>query len=708
MKKKSVIVIIILTIFMNIFYFIQVNNNLINSLLFDKTRVIFHFNEKSILDQEFLNKIIHFSQKNNVEISQYSFLSNNKIDIYSTKKNDYNEILLIPNLLFDKEIRVHNFNEIFNVGFKNLFYINTKNKNIISEFSKDFSEYGKLYDDLEKEDELKYISLKNFINYMDSSFLSIFPLFLFNFILIILFNYLNNKKKYLIYELWGYTKVQIYCIINKIFYKTLFVTILFCNLIMIGIVYLYNLTNVLSKLIPIMILLNLFMVCLLFFVSIILFSLSFINLNSKNEKNRLSNIRLIANLSKFCLLLVVVISFKNLFIEINTLKLNKESVSLWKNTENLYIMSGMYSPAYEDLALEDELNEKILKVYQDLSALNKVFIIQSLNFERSPIINTNNEDLDYNYKINVKNEKDLYSPYGKNIMVDKNYLKRNFIKTYYDKKNVLDKIDDNDDVLNVLIPQKFKKYEKTIKESYREWFYFQRVYIPNMYKKVRNKELSKKKIEELKINIIYIENDQSYFTYDSYSGDYRNNVKDPLVTVYTENIDNSVLASTLGVFMFLESENEYKALDEIKNITQKYNATELNSISSVYDKKGEKIIEIEDNLNRLILNIITLYLILITLTLVITYVYYKSYILKIIIKTLYGYDFISTYKDLVLSNLYMYILVFLLISIIYKKISIISIIIGSSMLWIDFIAIKFINKILIYKGEINLIKGELK
>lgn len=195
MKKKSVIVIIVLTIFMNIFYFIQVNNNLINSLLFDKTRVIFHFNEKSILDQEFLNKIIHFSQKNNVEISQYSFLSNNKIDIYSTKKNDYNEILLIPNLLFDKEIRVHNFNEIFNVGFKNLFYINTKNKNIIGEFSKDFSEYGKLYDDLEKEDELKYISLKNFINYMDSRFLSIFPLFLFNFILIILFNYLNNKKK---------------------------------------------------------------------------------------------------------------------------------------------------------------------------------------------------------------------------------------------------------------------------------------------------------------------------------------------------------------------------------------------------------------------------------------------------------------------------------------------------------------------------------
>ncbi|QJA09775.1 DUF1430 domain-containing protein [Romboutsia sp. CE17] len=708
MKKKSVIVIIILTVLMNIFYFIHINKTLISNLLFDKTRVIFHFDENSNLDQQFLNKIIHFSQKNDVEISQYSFLSNNKIDIYSTTKDDYNEILLIPNLLFDKEIKVHNFDEIYNVGFKNLFYLNTKDKNIISEFSKDFSEYGQLYDDLEEEYEGIDILFKKLLKYMDTGFLSIFPLFLFTFLFIILFHYLNNKKKYLVYELWGYPKIKIYCVINKIFYKTLFITALLCNLIMIGSTYLCNLTNILLELIPIMFLLNLIMVCIIFFISIILFSLCFINLNSKNEKKRLSNIRLIANLSKFCLLLVVILSFKNLSTEIRTLNINNESLSLWKNTENLYIMSGMYSPAYEDLALEDEFNEKILNVYRDLSKLNKVFIIESLNFERSPIINNKDEDLDYNYKMNVKNENDLYSPYGRNIMVDKNYLKRNSIKTYYDKKNVLDKIDNNEDVLNVLVPQKFKKYEDTIKESYREWFYFQRVHIPNMYKEVRNKELSTKEIDDLRVNLIYIENNQSYFTYDSYSGDYRNCIKDPLVTVYTENIDNSVLASTLGVFMFLEAENEYTALEEVKNITQKYNTTELNSISSVYDRKGEKIIEIEDEVNRLILNIIVIFLILTTLTVVITYVYYKSYISKIAIRSLYGYNFISIYRDLLLSNLYMYILVFLFMSIVYKKISIITIMISIAMLCIDFIITKFVNQALIYKGEIELIKGELK
>ncbi|WP_332841460.1 hypothetical protein, partial [Paraclostridium bifermentans] len=398
MKKKSIVAIIVLTILMNIFSFIHINKNLINNLLFDKTRVVFHFNEKSVLDQRFLNKIIDFSQKKDVEISQYSFLSNNKIDIYSTMKDEYKEILLIPNLMLNKDIKVHNFDEIYNVGFKNLFYIDTKDESVIREFSKDFTDYGKLYDDLGSEYEGSGVSFNKLIKYMDADFLSIFPLLIFVFTLIILFYYLNNKKKYLVYDLWGYSKIKIYCILNKTLYKTLFITIFLCNLIMVGIIYMCNLTSILSEFITIIIVLNLFMVLLLLLFSVILFLLSFINLNNRNEKNRLTKIRFIANLSKFCLLLAIILLFKNLSHELYTLKNNEESLSLWKNTENLYNICGMASPAYEDLALEDELNDKILKVYKDLSKLDKVFIINSLNFERSPFINSENKNVDYNYK----------------------------------------------------------------------------------------------------------------------------------------------------------------------------------------------------------------------------------------------------------------------------------------------------------------------
>lgn len=708
MKKKSVLVIIILTVLMNIFSFIHINKNLIDNLLFDKTRVVFRFNETSVIDQKFLNKIINFSKSKDVEISQYSFLSNNKIDIYSTMKDDYKEILLIPNLLLKKDVKVHDFDEIYNVGFKNLFYFDTKDKNIILEFSKKFTSYGKLYDDLGSEYEGSGVSFNKIIKYMDADFLSVFTLLIFVFTLIILFNYLNNKKKYLIYKLWGYSKIRIYCILNKTLYKTLFITTLLCSLIMIGIIYICELTSILSEFIPMIIVLNLFMVLLLLLFSIILFSVSFINLNNKNEKRRLSKIRFIANLSKFCLLLLIILSFKNLSYQMYMLKDNEESLNLWKDTKNLYNIEGMYYVDEEHLDIDDEINEKVLKVYKELSKLDKIFIINSLNFEHTPLINSENKNIDYNYKKNVKDEKDLYSPDGRNIMVDKNYLKRNSVKTFSDKKNVIDKIDNNSDVLNVLVPQKFKKYEKDIEKSYREWFYFQKIYVYNMYKNARYQELSKKKIDELKINLIYVENNKFYFTYDTYSGDYLNNIKDPLVTVYTENVDNSLLASTLGAYMFLESANEYSALEEVKNITQKYNANELNAITSVYDKKGQQISDIEDKIDRLTLNIIVISLVLIMLIIVITYVYYKSYISKIVIKSLYGYNFIDTYKDLLLSNTYIYTLAFLLMTIVYKEIDVFIVILIISMLVIDIVTTKMVNNTLIRKSEIKLIKGELK
>lgn len=708
MKNKSLVIVAILTILMNIFSFLHINKNLIDNFLYDKTSIRFEFenkHEKSIFDQEFLVEITNFAKEKEVEISQYSFLSENKIDIYSTDKDKYKEILLIPNLIFNKNIKVHNFVDINNVGFKNIIYIDTKDEKIIHEFEKEFSEYAELYDNLGSSYEGSGFSLKKVMIYMDSDIFTILPLFLLILTSLILFYYLNNKKKYLVYKLWGYSNKQIYYILNKSLYKTLFRTISLCNLIMIGIIWILNLGEILWEFIPITIGINLIILFLIFLISIILFFLSFVNLNSRNEKKRLSKIRLIANISKFCLLLLIIILCKDFSNQRILLKTNEANLNLWKNTKNMFKICEIYSPIYGNLPKEYEQNEKILSVYKDLSKINKVFIINTLNFEHANI--TDSEEY-CNYMTNVHKEEDLYSPNGRNIMVDKNYLKRNFIKTYSDKSNVLDKIDDNKDVLNILVPQKLKKYEDTIKKSYREWFYFQKVDVLNIYKEARNEELVTRDIDDLKINLIYIENNQSYFTYNMYSGDSFNTIKDPIVTVYTDNVDNSVLAANLSAYMFLESENEYSASKEIKDVTKKYNINELNAVLSVYDEKGEEIDYIKDKIERLILKIIIVLFMLIALMSVITYVYYKCCISKIVIKSLYGYNFISTYKDLLLSSLCMYILAFLLMTIIYKEIYPFMIIVAILMILIDFITTKVVNRILINKGEIRLIKGESK
>ncbi|SNT25725.1 hypothetical protein SAMN05446037_10644 [Anaerovirgula multivorans] len=705
MKRLLVVAVLVLTILMNVFSFLSINKNLVEHLLYDKTMITFDTvnGNKSVLEEDFLDNIIDFSSQNDVEILQYSFLSANKIDIYSTVKEEYEKKLLIPNFIFDKDIRIHDFEDVHHVGFKNLLYIDTKDSHIINKFLKDFSDYGVIY-----RNAYSLNSFGKYIKYIDNDFLSIFSLFISVFFLLILFYYLNNKKNYLIYELWGYSYIQIYCVFNKTLYKTLLISMVFCNLIMLGILFVFNLTNMLMEFIPIIIIVNLLTVLLLFLFSIALFCISFVKSVGINEKNRLLKVRFVASLVKFCLILLVIILFGSFYSTRNVLKNNQDSLDLWKDTTNLFYVETTGS--IHDLALESKDNDKLLQVYKDLSRLNKVFIINSINFQRLENLNTDNEeiDYDYNYKLNVKNDEDLYTPRGRRIMVDGNYLKRNLIKTFSDGKNVLDKINYDDDVLNVLVPEKFKDYEDIIEKSYKEWFYFQKVEVSNMYRKALNENLNEKETDDLKINLIYIENNQYYFTYNKFAGDNFNRVKDPIVIVYTENVDNSVLAATLGSSMFLESKDEYSALGELKDITNKYSAYELNWVSSVYDRMGAYIGYIEDEIDRLVLNISVASLILMILMIIITWAYYKAYISKIVIKSLYGYNFITTYKDLLLSNLFIYIFSVLIMMIIYRKLYLYMIIFPVLMLLIDYIVSKAVNMALLKKGEVEFIKGESK
>ena len=203
----------------------------------------------------------------------------------------------------------------------------------------------------------------------------------------------------------------------------------------------------------------------------------------------------------------------HLFEEKKEFDQNLDNLMVWNETKNLFNLQEIYSPFnYSDLAVEDILNNKILKVYQDLSNLDKVFIINTHNFERANVVDGN---YDYTYLENLKSEEDLYSPYGRNIIVDKNYLKRHEIESI-DEENVIDRIDMNGDVLNVLVPQKYGEYERIIEDSFKEWFYFQRVTVTNMYKEAGNKTKIHKELDDLNINIIYIKNNQKYFTYNPY------------------------------------------------------------------------------------------------------------------------------------------------------------------------------------------------
>ena len=703
MEKRVVITIVVLTILFNIFFFLHIGNSTVSSFLTDKITVSFKPHKETMhvdSKNEILKKVQDFFEENNIEIAQYNFLTRDKIDIYSTNKDKYKELLFIPNFIFNRDIKVHDFDELLDVGFKNLLYVDTDNQDIIKSLSEILKDDCKVYY-VKSALESNNFSFNHFFRYNNNSF-PVFAFFIFVCIMLIFFYYSVNRKKYFIYKLWGHSDAWIYYILNKPLFISLLSTAIFSNLVIAITVYKNILSRIMLEVFLNMLILNIVSVLLIFILSIPLFKLFCVVTNTGRKKGLIKIIGM-SYVARVLLFLLIIFSYEQFFDKNMELREKLENLSVWEDTKNLYNIYEAYSPYYVDnLAAEDVLNYKMLKVYKELSDLDKVFIIQTANFERKK---KKDGYTKYSYEFSVKTQEDAYSPYGKNIVVDKNYLKKHTIKSL-GGENVIDLIDDSADVLNVLVPEKFKDYEASIENSYKEWFYFQKVEVTNMYKEAEGKSKVVKNIEDLKVNIIYIGNKQNIFTYNSHSGDGFNFIEDTIISVYTENVDNSFLASCFGDYIFMESKDEYSALKEISAITQKYDVIELNNVGSVYDKRGEEIKDIEADINNLILNTVVMYLFLLMFMLVIIYAYYKSSFSTITIKSLYGYGFWQIYKRFILGNLFINLATLLLVGFIYKKISLYMLIIIVLMSITDYFLSKLVSTFLIVKGELKLIRSE--
>ena len=704
MEKRVVITIVVLTILFNIFFFLHIGNSTVSSFLTDKITVSFKPHKETMhvdSKNEILKKVQDFFEENNIEIAQYNFLTRDKIDIYSTNKDKYKELLFIPNFIFNRDIKVHDFDELLDVGFKNLLYVDTDNQDIIKSLSKILKDDCKVYY-VKSALESNNFSFNHFFRYNNNNSFPVFAFFIFVCILLIFFYYSVNRKKYFIYKLWGHSDAWIYYILNKPLFISLLSTAIFSNLAIAITVYKNILSRIMLEVFLNMLILNIVSVLLIFILSIPLFKLFCVVTNTGRKKGLIKIIGM-SYVARVLLFLLIIFSYEQFFDKNVELREKLENLSVWEDTKNLYNIYEAYSPYYVDnLAAEDVLNYKMLKVYKELSDLDKVFIIQTVNFGRKK---KKDGYTKYSYEFSVKTQEDAYSPYGKNIVVDKNYLKKHTIKSL-EGENVIDLIDDSVDVLNVLVPEKFKDYEASIENSYKEWFYFQKVEVTNMYKEAEGKSKVVKNIEDLKVNIIYIGNNQNIFTYNSHSGDGFNFIEDTIISVYTENVDNSFLASCFGEYIFMDSKDEYSALKEISAITQKYDVIELNNVGSVYDERGEEIKDIEADLNNLILNTVVMYLFLLMFMIVIIYAYYKSSFSTITIKSLYGYGFWQIYKRFILGNLFINLAILLLIGFIYKKISLYMLIIIVLMSITDYFLSKLVSTFLIVKGELKLIRSE--
>ncbi|WP_243494499.1 hypothetical protein [Priestia aryabhattai] len=261
MKKLLYTLLALVLILVNIFSYSILNNKRFFDFLYNDNQVV-HINYNasiaSMNNSKFINGLMKFSKQNDVNISQYTFLSDTDLNIYSTNIENDPKVQLVSgsfpvgskyisneNLnplnaeqsgvfafpLSRFQIHIYDIKEFENVGLSNDFYISGANKNILDDFIKEFSNYGKIS---------KVEKGINSLVIMNVPLLMVVILSFIIFLIVLFYFLIQDRKNILLQELWGYSK---YLVLSSLFKKfAKFLCIFLISLILGGLLFvlLYN------------------------------------------------------------------------------------------------------------------------------------------------------------------------------------------------------------------------------------------------------------------------------------------------------------------------------------------------------------------------------------------------------------------------------------------------------------------------------------
>lgn len=305
--------------------------------------------------------------------------------------------------------------------------------------------------------------------------------------------------------------------------------------------------------------------------------------------------------------------------------------------------------------------------------------------------------------LSIENTNDLYTPQGRRIVIDENYLKVNPIQSS-NGVPIIKQLHEDKNTLNVLVPEHLKVIEEHIVNSYREWFYFQSVEIVNMYNKELAQPLIEKKIDDLKINIIYTKKGQEYFTFSNYRGNQKNRVIDPIAVLYTDSLDTSNIGADATHSLFFVDNSNGNAYENISSSLEEANVKEINNVVSVYDEASDEIIELKWELFQQLIGLIIVIIFSFILFIAYIWSYYNAHLYQLTLKYLFGYSYWKRNKTIILiaslSNIFAAVWVFYF----FKSTDIILLLLGTLFLELLFLTIfrNFLNE----KNTNKVVKGD--
>lgn len=611
-------------------------------------------NDGNVYSSEVLfNQIIKIFKKYNVSFYKYSYINEKKLNIYTFDYSIKNKIKTFnnkyPNNIYeyisnedsadknkvdnfdtyiDKIINIFNFNTLLkNDTVLGTYIINTTDKNKIKNIIEELNLHmNAKVQTIYKINYPSYLYNKLFSDNIISQNLSIPISSILIFLTLGMLNLIEqNNRNITILKLHGYRKSQIYThVFSKNLKKLIVLSNFISSILALIIILIFRLPLwVFMSFIYLLIPISIF---LIFIYSIIFFVKINLNTNFVSILNKKHNFKFytISNLvSKSIILLLFFIYSGTILNNYKTYQsINLKSQS-WEESQDVYRITETF--VTDDFDYNRKLEIASKELYEDLENKLDLFIMDCSDYY---------SDVTFNNK--------------KHIRVNKNYFKYNKIKTTdnIDMYKYLNKLDPTDNTMVLLLPEKFKNNNTTIKKSACENFYFNKITIPSeIYKE------NIKPINNINLKTIYYKNNSKFFTYNELVNIENGNILvDPIVYLDTNNIDPSCYRSLLTRCSYFKTNNSNPFL-KIKPIVEKNNLSDsYKMVISVYNQKINFIqnIQLKLKINALVASIFIVALVVLLNSSALNYcIEYRKIMF---IKSICGYNLVEKYLIILMIN----------------------------------------------------------
>jgi len=240
---------------------------------------------------------------------------------------------------------------------------------------------------------------------------------------------------------------------------------------------------------------------------------------------------------------------------------------------------------------------------------------------------------------------------GNRVDISPNYLKLNPIYTI-DDILVQDKLIWDDLVLNILVPVNLVVYEDLILESYLEEFYWGSLSWHHRDAYIEGIEATEYTIDDLIVNVIYVQNNQYYFTFDTrIRPEDGNRVKDPIVVVHTGNFHPFFMMGLMGSGFYYISDSD----DPLADVSDVISSHGLEyTVRFSFSTFGENIEAIRLVEQDIMSGVFTMFALMVT-NFIVNYNLISNYFWRnkhtLFSKSLFGYSLSKRHKWFILSFL---------------------------------------------------------